>query len=221
MLIWIGARKCALQSRCGNRRTVLGPLVEAASRATASRPALGTATISRGRRMRRQHSASCRCGEPPRSFGISARPLGHAADADEPPDGSWVAALPPWTSWSAHAPGDTLLASKCDGDLTLLRVASSRVVLLGAPSLVALPPSSCAGPQWPRVAVARGRQLRSRDGVWGDWWLSTTVIGILIAAVRLPALVAHLHLRVRARSSPHNNCVLVCAAQVRMYVILY
>ena len=48
--------------------------VEAASRATASRPALGTATISRGRRMRRQHSASCRCGEPPRSIGISARP---------------------------------------------------------------------------------------------------------------------------------------------------
>ena len=112
--------------------------IEAASRATASRPALGTATISRGRRMRRQHSASCRCGEPPRSFGISARPLGHAADADEPPDGSWVAALPPWTSWSAHAPGDTLLASKCDGDLTLLCVASSRVVLLCAPSLVAL-----------------------------------------------------------------------------------
>ena len=46
--------------------------------------------------------------------------------------------MPPWTSWSAHAPGDTLLASKCDGDLTLLCVASSRVVLLCAPSLVAL-----------------------------------------------------------------------------------
>ena len=178
LLIWIGATQMTLQSRCGNR-TALGyagvvrrSKVEAASRATASRPALGTATISRGRRMRRQHSASCRCGEPPRSIGISARPLGHAADADEPPDGSWVAALPPWTSWSAHAPGDTLLASKCDGDLTLLRVASSRVVLLGAPlsgcACLRRPPSSCAGPQWPRVAVARGRQLPgTRRGATG------------------------------------------------------
>ena len=52
--------------------------------------------------------------------------------------------------------------------------------------------------RWPE----RGRQLQSRDEARGDWWLSATIIGILRAAVRLPAIVAHLHLRVRARSSP-------------------
>ena len=62
---------------------------------------------------------------------------GHAADADEPPDGSWAAALLWRTSWSAHAV-DKLLVPNCDGDAMLLRVVSSRVVLLGAPFLVVL-----------------------------------------------------------------------------------
>ena len=44
----------------------------------------------------------------------------------------------PWrTSWSAHAV-DKLLVPNCDGDAMLLRVVSSRVVLLGAPFLVVL-----------------------------------------------------------------------------------
>ena len=49
-----------------------------------------------------------------------------------------AAALPLRASWSAHALGDKLLASKCGGDAMLLRVVSSRVVLLGAPFSVVL-----------------------------------------------------------------------------------
>ena len=67
-----------------------------------------------------------------------------------------------------------------------------------------------------RVAVVRGRQLQSRDEARGDWWLSATIIGTLHAAVRLPAIVAHLHLRVRAHSSPvlqHASWVCACATQ--------
>ena len=65
-----------------------------------------------------------------------------------------------------------------------------------------------------RVAVARGRQLQSRDEARGDWWLSATIIGILRAAVRLPAIVAHLHLLVRARSSPLVQHAYAAAAWV-------
>ena len=64
--------------------------------------------------------------------------------------------------------------------------------------------------RWPE----RGRQLQSRDEARGDWWLSATIIGILRAAVRLPAVVAHLHLRVRARSSPlvqHTHATAACS----------
>ena len=66
-----------------------------------------------------------------------------------------------------------------------------------------------------RVAVVRGRQLQSRDEARGDWWLSA-IIGTFHAAVRLPAIVAHLHLRVRAHSSPvlqHASWVCACATQ--------
>ena len=52
-----------------------------------------------------------------------------------------------WTSWSTHAV-DKLIAPKCGGDAMLLRVVSSRVVLLGAPSRLCLPPSS-AEQLWP------------------------------------------------------------------------
>ena len=51
--------------------------------------------------------------------------------------GSGAAALLWWTSWSTHAV-DKLLAPKCGGDAMLLRVVSSRVVLLGAPFSVVL-----------------------------------------------------------------------------------
>ena len=122
--------------------------------------------------------------------------------------------MPLRASWSAHALGDKLLASKCGGDAMLLRVVSSRVVLLGAPSRLCLPPSS-AEQLWPTAASScrRARTTTSIPGR-GDWWLSATIIGILRAAVRLPAVVAHLHLRVRARSSPLVQHAYAAAAWV-------
>jgi hypothetical protein len=115
-----------------------------------------------------------------------------------------AAALPLLASWSAHG----LHRQATRVEVRRRRDYAARgVFACGAsrrPLLrLCLPPTSGAvGPQRPRVAVARGLQLRSRDEARGDWWLSATTIGILRAAVRLPALVAHLHLRVRARSSP-------------------
>ena len=115
-----------------------------------------------------------------------------------------AAALPLLASWSAHG----LHRQATRVEVRRRRDYAARgVFACGAsrrPLLrLCLPPTCGAvGPQRPRVAVARGLQLRSRDEARGDWWLSATTIGILRAAVRLPALVAHLHLRVRARSSP-------------------
>ena len=79
-------------------------------------------------------------------------------DAGEPPTvmARGAAALPLRASWSAHAPGDKLLALKCGGDATLLRVVSSRVVLLGAPF------SGCACLRRPDVGP-RGLELPSRE----------------------------------------------------------
>ena len=69
-----------------------------------------------------------------------------------------------WTSWSTHAV-DKLLAPKCGGDAMLLRVVSSRVVLLGAPSRLCLPPSS-AEQLWPTAASScrRARTTNSPPG---------------------------------------------------------
>jgi hypothetical protein len=68
-----------------------------------------------------------------------------------------AAALALRASWSAHAPGDKLLASKCGGDATMLRVVSSRVVLLGAPF------SGCACLRRPELWARSGLELPSRE----------------------------------------------------------
>ena len=81
-----------------------------------------------------------------------------------------------------------------------------------------LPPTSRAvGPQRPRVAVARGRQLRSRDEAWGDWWLSAPLLAsfaqlsgyrrmsltcyVSVRAARLSCSTALSHHGVRARDT--------------------
>ena len=138
------------------------------------------------------------------------------AHADEPPDGSWGSGL---------AAAGELVCTRSRRQATRVEVRGRRdfaargVFACGAsrrPLLrLCLPPTSGAvGPQRPRVAVARGLQLRSRDEARGDWWLSATIIGILRAAIRLPALAAHLHLLVRARSSPlvqHTHATAACS----------
>ena len=68
-----------------------------------------------------------------------------------------AAALPLRASWSAHALGDKLLASKCGGDATMLRVVSSRVVLLGAPF------SGCACLRRPELWAHSGLELPSHE----------------------------------------------------------
>ena len=65
--------------------------------------------------------------------------------------------MPLRASWSAHALGDKLLASKCGGDATMLRVVSSRVVLLGAPF------SGCACLRRPELWARSGLELPSRE----------------------------------------------------------
>ena len=104
----------------------------------------------------RTHHRSVRCRF--RRKGNHGRWARQRPDADEPPTvmARGAAALPLRASWSAHAPGDKLLALKCGGDATLLRVVSSRVVLLGAPF------SGCACLRRTDVGP-RGLELPSRE----------------------------------------------------------
>ena len=132
-----------------------------------------------------------------------------------------AAALPLLASWSAHG----LHRQATRVEVRRRRDYAARgVFACGAsrrPLLrLCLPPTSRAvGPQWPRVAVARGRQLRSWDEAWGDWWLSASSFAPLsgyrplsltcyvsVRAARLSCSTPLSRRGVRARHRDLNRC---------------